>query len=730
MSNLVEGSDLAAPALGNLPPQLQATYAQLRVLRIFDGIPNQALSAAIATGGIERVSLARDVFVADPITITPTAGKIYFVSEGQVAAGVFDRDALTNRRRDQERRESMTAAQLREESSLQPEPLARLAKKNVALFMPGDLFNTKALAANQSSPVAFYTTAPTVVAVIAPETLAELAVAFGFFEARIRRAVQICRDRLRSVTGVKQEMLDFFVRQGISVSGESVRVRQLDRCIDCKQCEDACEDRFGSRRLTLGGYQLGMLDFVYTCRTCTDQRCIPPCEYDSIKYDEARGEVVINDVSCTGCTLCAQACPYGAIEMVDIEDPQNPTYKDKFRKRLELAGSLKSGPGTGRLARPRRIANKCDHCNDYREQACISACPTGSLVELSAYDLFSERWPASVALANSGYDQELPRQRKPLLPTNPFTKGVDVRDGGAAKMRRGKMFPVVLWGVALAVWFLCLVEILLRIYWPEQSLQYAMLDKAMYTKEVALAKIGYAPHRANKLSIWCGIIGTGLMFISAIYPMFRRFKMFRFIASNSMWFDFHMMAGVVGPMFIGLHCALKLDQWEAAAFWSMVIVVVSGVLGRYLYTQLPDLMNGRELEELDHERRFTQLRSKYQAATVAAETELQQYRMDAQRIADRAGLFRTLLWVIMQDVRRPGRWWSRRRRLAATGAPKHVRKELVRRTGRFIRIERRRVIGPQADLLLHSWKKVHVPFTIVLVAISAIHIYDVWEYAF
>ena len=65
-----------------------------------------------------------------------------------------------------------------------------------------------------------------------------------------------------------------------------VRVRQLGLCIDCKLCEEACEERYGARRLTLGGYQLGMLDFIYTCRTCTDQRCIDPCAYDSIKFDD------------------------------------------------------------------------------------------------------------------------------------------------------------------------------------------------------------------------------------------------------------------------------------------------------------------------------------------------------------------------------------------------------------------------------------------------------------
>ena len=167
------------------------------------------------------------------------------------------------------------------------------------------------------------------------------------FEARLRRALSVSRERLAWVSGVKQELLDFFIRQGISVSGEMVRVRQLELCIDCKLCEEACEERYGARRLTLGGYQLGMLDFIYTCRTCTDQRCIDPCAYDSIKFDAEKKEVVINESTCTGCTACAQACPYGAIDMVEVE-PDAPLFKKDFKHRLEKTDALKFGAGAGR----------------------------------------------------------------------------------------------------------------------------------------------------------------------------------------------------------------------------------------------------------------------------------------------------------------------------------------------------------------------------------------------
>jgi hypothetical protein len=44
-------------------------------------------------------------------------------------------------------------------------------------------------------------------------------------------------------------------------------------------------------------------------------------------------------------------------------------------------------------------------------------------------------------------------------------------------------------------------------------------------------------------------------------------------------------------------------------------------------------------------------------------------------------------------------------------------------------IHRGRVIAPKAQLLLHSWKKVHVPFTVVLTVFSVAHIWVSWSRA-
>ncbi|MBL4636833.1 MAG: hypothetical protein JKY56_23480 [Kofleriaceae bacterium] len=66
---------------------------------------------------------------------------------------------------------------------------------------------------------------------------------------------------------------------------------------------------------------------------------------------------------------------------------------------------------------------------------------------------------------------------------------------------------------------------------------------------------------------------------------------------------------------------------------------------------------------------------------------------------------------------------ARRSLLKQSGAPKEVQRELQRRIGRMMLVNRRKVLATRAQLLLHSWKKVHVPFSIIMALIASVHIW-------
>jgi hypothetical protein len=83
----------------------------------------------------------------------------------------------------------------------------------------------------------------------------------------------------------------------------------------------------------------------------------------------------------------------------------------------------------------------------------------------------------------------------------------------------------------------------------------------------------------------------------------------------------------------------------------------------------------------------------------------------------------------LQDIGAHPATMARRGRLSQLGVDRRIRKDLARRAGRMIVIARRQVVAPKAQLLLHSWKKVHVPFTVFLAAFAAAHIWISWSLA-
>jgi Fe-S-cluster-containing hydrogenase component 2 len=690
---------IATPAA--VPPD--PTAAALRQLALFRSASDDVLRRLVDAQLVRRIELARDTIVG---VSSELASPLCLVVSGQISIGVFEPAVLADRGRVQ--RDAALGEQ--DGTLMPPGPLARAAKQNLAMFADGELFNLDAIPnVSGDDRVHAFSLSRAVVVVVSGRAAAWLAQMAPSVGDAIGAALALTDARLRSITGIKHEILDFYLRNGLSVAGPMVRVRQLDLCIDCKQCEDACEERHGARRLTLGGYELGLLDFVFTCRTCADARCLSPCEHDAIKRDPQTGEIRIVEDRCIGCSLCALSCPYGAIDMVNVAEPEMPSYSPVFKARLEHGKKLGFGPGKGRKAPARRIANKCDHCAGYGDQACVSACPTGSLIEISPSALFRER--AEPARTK--------RKRLDVLPVRPFVEGLGVRDSGDARVRVRKL-SVLVWLVGIAPLLAACVEIALRWWWPRASLSY-YLDTTVDGMPPEIAELNVSFLAGSKLALTCGYVGTALMVLSMAYLLQRRFGWFKRTASNQFWLDVHLMTGIVGPAFIALHSAMRLTTWVSIPFWSMIAVVISGVIGRYLYTLVPAMSSTHDLAVLEHRRAVTELAKDHpRAGDVAYEVMEREWARSEQ--AWNIGLLSLLLWVIVDDLRHVFARRRYRRRLRPL-APRKVAREIARHVDRVVFYERRQELAPRLKSLLRSWKKVHIPFSVVLLVTMLIHIW-------
>lgn len=108
-----------------------------------------------------------------------------------------------------------------------------------------------------------------------------------------------------------------------------------------------------------------------------------------------------------------------------------------------------------------------------------------------------------------------------------------------------------------------------------------------------------------------GIIGTLLILIGMFgYMARKRFRIFARIGLLKYWLELHIFLCTLGSVLILFHTTFKFGGIVSVGFWSMVIVWTSGVIGRYIYLQIPHAIEGRELslqevknmkEELDSE---------------------------------------------------------------------------------------------------------------------------------
>ena len=99
------------------------------------------------------------------------------------------------------------------------------------------------------------------------------------------------------------------------------------------------------------------------------------------------------------------------------------------------------------------------------------------------------------------------------------------------------------------------------------------------------------------LGYWLGIIGSALMILLLLYPLRKRVRMPRVLGSVAFWFRAHMVLGITGPVLIVLHSNFRLGSINSnMALAAMLIVAISGVVGRYLYGKIHVGLYGRKAE--------------------------------------------------------------------------------------------------------------------------------------
>ncbi len=101
----------------------------------------------------------------------------------------------------------------------------------------------------------------------------------------------------------------------------------------------------------------------------------------------------------------------------------------------------------------------------------------------------------------------------------------------------------------------------------------------------------------GSLGIKLGMLGTAMFLVIFVYALRKRWKWLGRQGSSRHWLDFHIVLGLSAPAVIAFHAAFKFRGIAGVAFWIMLAVALSGIIGRYLYAQIPRSLNSAELSQ-------------------------------------------------------------------------------------------------------------------------------------
>ena len=231
-----------------------------------------------------------------------------------------------------------------------------------------------------------------------------------------------------------------------------------------------------------------------------------------------------------------------------------------------------------------------------------------------------------------------------------------------------------------------------------------------------------------------GILGLAMFFCIFLYPIRKRWKWLSRQGSARNWLDAHVLLGLTAPLVIAFHASFKFRGIAGMAFWIMAAVALSGVIGRYLYSQIPRSLSTAELSLQDSREALEKLARQLMAQrSVSLEQLRPLFRLpSAQRVREMPAVF-ALGYMLALDLARPFRVARLRQRALGWGGafpsfggllPSGNREiEAVIRIAREqAALSKRILFLSRSQQVFHLWHVVHRPFSYSFAVLACIHI--------
>jgi len=224
-----------------------------------------------------------------------------------------------------------------------------------------------------------------------------------------------------------------------------------------------------------------------------------------------------------------------------------------------------------------------------------------------------------------------------------------------------------------------------------------------------------------------GLLALAIFLFLWLYPLRKKFRWLAFTGAIARWLDMHVLAALALPLLVSVHAAWRFTGLIGLGFWSMMVVWVSGLAGRYIYARIPRTRLGVELtlEEIGARRKA--LLDEIARSSGLDAGLIERTLTAGQAPVARRGLLSTLWRMVADDFARR-RAARNLRRLWETRSPRRRKndRQILRAT---LRLARREVaLAQQARMLdathdvFRYWHVLHRPVAIAALIAVLIHV--------
>lgn len=224
-----------------------------------------------------------------------------------------------------------------------------------------------------------------------------------------------------------------------------------------------------------------------------------------------------------------------------------------------------------------------------------------------------------------------------------------------------------------------------------------------------------------------GILGFVLMVLTeTLYTLRKRSRSARWGRMAS-WLQFHIFTGLVGPYLVLLHSSWKFNGLAGIVMLLTVIIVLSGFVGRYIYTAVPRSADGIEIEADELVRKVQDIDTRLQESLSSSPQAIQ---LVSRRLAATSAMGSATGIIFgrsIQEWRLALAWWNARRRMdPVTRRQAEILEGLLKRQRN---VKRQLASLAMARRLLGVWHTIHIPIGLALFTSAIIHVLAALYYA-